>query len=553
MIPALRRSAGSLGIRHWALVVSCLSSSVCLGAESASELPASATPPDAQDLVFLGPLRPLWVRLHITIDGTPFRQSWLERFDDAFGGEDTDGDGKVTAEQAAVVARLMNGGLREQAKIDFKALAGDSDRIARSTLLAEVERQLPPFTLRRRAVITQGSALALFPLLDTDRNQQLSPDELSVAEERLRQRDFDDDQVITAEELIFDPNAIAAAADPTGAPADLAGDGGPVMLVTATTTRDQIAARLLAHYDRNRDGRLSTRAPGIEIKLPPAVLSRLDRDNDGTLDPVELAAFSDRAPDMELTFAMGQATARQRRSTSRQPADPEIRVRKTLQDGYAIELGEARIACKLNNRDPQQTGLVELRTFDRDSNGYIDAGEASAGNIGKETLAAMDTDGDGKVFKGEFSSFMGRQNAASAVRLQLEVRDFGQDLFDIFDTDMDRMLSQRELRTARDVLTTADKNGDGLLSGEEVPLRVELELARGVDERSETETRMSPNRRKASTAKANTAGPTWFRKMDRNNDGDLSPHEFIGPPATFQKLDTNGDGLIDREEAEAVK
>jgi len=40
--------------------------------------------------------------------------------------------------------------------------------------------------------------------------------------------------------------------------------------------------------------------------------------------------------------------------------------------------------------------------------------------------------------------------------------------------------------------------------------------------------------------------------MDRNNDGDLSPQEFIGPLSAFQKLDTNGDSLVDREEAEAA-
>jgi Ca2+-binding EF-hand superfamily protein len=57
----------------------------------------------------------------------------------------------------------------------------------------------------------------------------------------------------------------------------------------------------------------------------------------------------------------------------------------------------------------------------------------------------------------------------------------------------------------------------------------------------------------ASTAKASSTGPTWFRKMDRNNDGDLSPHEFVGSLEAFSKLDTDHDGLIDRQEAESAK
>jgi hypothetical protein len=45
-------------------------------------------------------------------------------------------------------------------------------------------------------------------------------------------------------------------------------------------------------------------------------------------------------------------------------------------------------------------------------------------------------------------------------------------------------------------------------------------------------------------------GPLWFRKMDRNGDGDVSPREFLGTPAQFRRIDADGDGLIDPDEAE---
>ena len=45
-------------------------------------------------------------------------------------------------------------------------------------------------------------------------------------------------------------------------------------------------------------------------------------------------------------------------------------------------------------------------------------------------------------------------------------------------------------------------------------------------------------------------GPLWFRKMDRNGDGDVSPLEFLGTPEQFRKIDADGDGLIDVTEAE---
>lgn len=518
------------------------------GSQSASSL----VPPDVQDLVFLGPVRPLLLRLHVTIDGKPFRQAWQERFDELFALEDRDGDGRVTLDEAAAIVRDMNGGLRDAPQADVKVLAASGGTVDRAALVAHIETTLPPFSVRRRAVIVRDSAAALFPLLDTDRDHQLSAAELSAAEEQLKQRDFNDDGVITAAELILDPKAIAAAADPAKADGELNSDDGPVLLIERATTRGQIADRLLKHYDRNRDGRLNTQAPEIEISLPAPLVGRLDANGDGALDREELGHFVDRRPDLELNFAMGRATAGDNRRQQRLATEEGFRVRKKLRDGYKLDLGDSEIDFNRNNRDPRQADLVEFRAFDRDNNGYIDASEAASNNIGKSAFAAMDDDGDGKVFKGEFSSFMARQNAAAAMRLQLEIKDSGQNLFKLLDVDGDGVLSPRELRQAANILSAADKNHDGSLGGDELPQSIEFILVRGVDENSEAETR-SGYTAVRSAAKAGTTGPLWFRKMDRNNDGDLSLSEFVGPLEAFRKLDTNHDGFIDRAEAEAAK
>ena len=52
---------------------------------------------------------------------------------------------------------------------------------------------------------------------------------------------------------------------------------------------------------------------------------------------------------------------------------------------------------------------------------------------------------------------------------------------------------------------------------------------------------------------ANSAGPSWFRHMDRNHDGDVSWREFLGPRKDFDRIDVNQDGLIDTREADSAK
>ncbi len=92
---------------------------------------ASSAASDVEDVLFLGPMRPLFLRLHVIVDGEPFRDVWMARFDELFALEDRQHDGRLTLDGARSVARDMNGSLRGGEALDLKSLADGKGRIER--------------------------------------------------------------------------------------------------------------------------------------------------------------------------------------------------------------------------------------------------------------------------------------------------------------------------------------------------------------------------------------------------------------------------------------
>lgn len=103
--------------------------------------------------------------------------------------------------------------------------------------------------------------------------------------------------------------------------------------------------------------------------------------------------------------------------------------------------------------------------------------------------------------------------------------------FDLLDADRDGQLSVAELRAAKTALAGWSPNDTG----------VSLVVVSGV---------AKPPAVPLTRTLARDAGPQWFRALDRNGDGYVSPREFVGTPEQFRKLDADGDGLISPEEAE---
>jgi Ca2+-binding EF-hand superfamily protein len=139
--------------------------------------------------------------------------------------------------------------------------------------------------------------------------------------------------------------------------------------------------------------------------------------------------------------------------------------------------------------------------------------------------------------------------------VQLSVREQGRGLFEMLDTNHDNRLSVRELRNAWKTLASLDPKGQGLIGREQLPVRYEITpMLAALGEvnlggRLDTVVTYTGTSRQRPSSQA----PEWFRKMDRNGDGDVSAKEFLGPPEVFRKLDLDGDGLISLEEALAAE
>ena len=147
----------------------------------------------------------------------------------------------------------------------------------------------------------------------------------------------------------------------------------------------------------------------------------------------------------------------------------------------------------------------------------------------------------------------GAGHGVGRLRPTISVADNGRALFELLDANNDGRLTLRELRGAWARLAPYDHDGDGAISREEIPQQFQLTLQEaGVDPNAFPQQMVQQAVMTQPAAPARIErGPLWFRKMDVNGDGDVSPREFLGSLEDFKRIDTDGDGLISVEEAEA--
>jgi Ca2+-binding EF-hand superfamily protein len=561
-----------------------------------------------QDLVFLGESRPILVRLHIEVDGQSLQAAYDASIDYLFRYLDVDGDGvlsKEEAERAPTVEQVTSGiaaslgqggqgGLGRGRPAPTGPTMQDLDtnrdgKVTRAELAAYYARNgFTPFQFRfgpagpnlngALAAILGGSkpepsveavSKAIFEVLDTNKDGKLSREELAAAESVLLRLDEDQDEMILPRELVTDSpnanglNALLAMGGAGGRRPAATSSPTLVPILTLGEVPIDLVKRLKDRYGKDADAKGLSRK---DLGLDEAAFRALDTDGNGVLDDKELGGLVKRTPDLELRLRLGRKAANHASlevltDAGRSPLARHL----TMEDGLGfLDLGLTRVEFRpddVERADPivgivRQQAQTQFQQADKDHNGILDADEIQNSRFFRPLAKALDRKGDGKITEEVVNAYLDHlqelQKQARAGCVNLEVSDQSRGLFDMLDTDRDGRLSVREMRQAPKLLAKLDHANKGYLTSDDIPRSYRVEIHRGPSTQGGPPGLFDLYGAPTTRAEVQRAqkGPLWFRKMDRNRDGDVSRKEFLFGEELFRLIDTDGDGLISAAEAE---
>ena len=536
---------------------------------------------DVCDILHLAESGPLLLRLHIRLDGRSYRSVWQEQFTQMFRDFDEDNSGVLEPPEAARIGnpkQLRDAGLISWTSAPLPAITPDANPRDGKVTKNELEtfyRKIGGGPLVLHVANTSGArspqrltaqSERLWRLLDLDRNGKLSKVELQAAGKLLSKLDVNDDDIISDDELRGPQADILSLSVNTSSDVSVdqqTGSRDPVFVDLGEVAPDELAGQLLEFYDGRdatgdradkpaaRDEKLSPR----EINVSRETFKRLDVDANGQLDTGELGKIATLLPPMlEVILRMGKKKPSQKRIelVPLKTARPTTIISTSRRGFPSVEVGGVQLTWTVSSRGTGSTDRVtdgfrqQFAALDKDKNKYLESNEVANAYYFRNAFKLIDHDGDGKILEKELLTFVEREMAASSSRMQIYFYLEGRSLFKLLDRNADRRLAVREIANAPGWLLHWDHNADGQISIAEVPIHVSVPVQ---PVSLYGRTYFLDGAFAYDKPPDSTRGPLWFRKMDRNQDGDLSPREFLGPIDEFKKFDSDDDGLIDATEA----
>jgi len=258
--------------------------------------------------------------------------------------------------------------------------------------------------------------------------------------------------------------------------------------------------------------------------------------------------------DIQVDLRRRRVTLKQvRRGSDRvKPLPSSSRRRLSLRiGGETVELSATD--NRYQARDQISLLKIEFRRQDGDKNGYLGPQEFAALADAGGTFEDVDLNGDGQVYLDELDRFIRLSAYLAQCYAEMAVDAIDKPLFQILDANLDRRLTQKEFAAGVERMQPYDHDGDGNLDATELlalrKYRVTFSFGVPPAVRIDRQNQMTADRR-LPVVRPTTTGPEWFQKMDRNQDGDVTWREFLGPRASFDKLDRDGNGWIDEDEAQ---
>jgi Ca2+-binding EF-hand superfamily protein len=485
--------------------------------------PAAAPPApadDSHDLVLLTEKRPFRIRFHLRIAGRPYQSDWNRQMGQLLRFLDADGDGRLSPAEARRAPsreqwRQLSGAaetLDPDAAPDFRELArGNSHATLQDLQSYYANSTGGPLQTSWSWAVMQVDQLsdALWRRLDTDKDGKLSKAELLAARRVLAPLDGNEDEMVSMAELMGRPYGERPFLVTPGPAHGPARGGLPFFSLRPGERTDELDKALLRLYGRRFDP-----APDLELLLPL----------DGGDHPVRVL----KGPSPGLRFA----TTRQGEAI--------------LAGDWFVELVRPR-PLPPPARRKRASSLAAFCAMDADGNGYLESEEIYRPPFALVSwLRLADRDGDGKLSREEYLAFTDLKESVQGVITSLRAEELGRSLFRFIDEDGDGRLGQRELKQAWERLAPWVA-GRGAIERGQLPRHFRLTFTYGVNPGPP---RQSPPSEASSRLPVVERGPLWFRKMDRNRDGDVSRKEWLGTEEQFRQIDTDGDGLISLEEAE---
>jgi len=502
-----------------------------------------------EDIIYLG-APPVMVRLNLVVDGKPWHKTRGELAKRQFKLNDTDKDGFLEVDQ------LYGVPLPKFDPSNFGEWDSDSDGKLSETEFMHVFAKAgdPPFLLaegRGQA----SSRVKLFSHLDTNSDGKLTEDEFEQARHSLARLDYDDDETISTAELTPFANPLVQQAF-IGRETPLASDA-PFISVGAFESISDVAIVMLRRYgDKTAtDGEqaVDSLSCGIGRLGTSRTIASFDADKNGEFNHAEMTEYlTHRKPDVELSVELPSRVAKRPRIKLTKDRVGALKGRKRLPSSrLSLMAGKTALDLLALNSRPQSNDnrdfyLAESLRADENKNGYLEATEFTMLGL-NVSFENVDLDGDEKLTRDELIAYIERDAFTSQSQVVLSVAADTKTLFSFLDKDFDQRLTLREFKGIADRLKTLDGNRDNAIEASEISQQYRLSFSMGRPRifQQAMMQQNSPNQGgPSSQVTPSTDGPSWFRKMDRNQDGDLSWREFLGKRETFDNLDADGDGLV---------